>query len=573
MRAGQECRAGWLGLFAAALAACSGCLSLPVARDSDRAVQCRRDLKQAERLRGLPLTREVGIGRESPAELRAALTKELEKAENRAFLKDTDVLLKELRVLKPADDLNAIYLNLMTEQVAAYYDPEAKRVAYVEGNGGAETNSAAFPGMERFVYVHEFCHAVEDSHFDLDRLAKESMSDFDRNLALTSLVEGDAVLVGLDSVFAELPVNTATPLGGLVVGLMGQLDISDAMEKEMGGCPAFLAGTLVRPYLDGGVFVNRMRREAGWGRVDEAYRERVPVTTAEILYPERRYLRPFRAVRLRPAPAAFGCAVGSVATNTLGAMGMALWLSGEESKAAGDFGFLKGWMGDRLFLVRDSAGGVAETVWLSCWDRPYLAWEFARHARRRLQETFGSAPWTVKREGKLVAIVWAGRDGASLTQAECEKRANMVLAATAIEPDKDVPNGHVSALNDLPWPLRFPRYEGYSGGMEVLGGHAVDVCVGSCFSRFNLADGLLVRAESNPDRHYYGLCGGMVRHVRDERSAFTFWKIPLLVAWFSRKDETGEKYRWRVLWGLAAYGDERSAHILLMPVWHAEKNK
>lgn len=236
----------------------SGCGSLPLERSGDLEVQCRRDLQQASQLRGLPLKREVTIERETPEMLRTALAAELEKPENRDFLTHTEVLLRQLRVMKRDEVLKDLLLKMMGEQVAAYYDPAKKRVAYIEGASKAFTNSAALPLVDRFVYVHEFCHAVEDSHFDIERLTRESMADFDRNLALTSLVEGDAMLVGLDSVFAEAPMNTATPFGAFAVHVMGRMDLSGEM-SSMGDGPAFLSGSLIRPYLDGSMFSEECR--------------------------------------------------------------------------------------------------------------------------------------------------------------------------------------------------------------------------------------------------------------------------------------------------------------------------
>ena len=88
-----------------------------------------------------------------------------------------------------------------------------------------------------------------------------------------------------------------------------------------------------------------------------------------------------------------------------------------------------------------------------------------------------------------------------------------------------------------------------------------------------LADGVLLRAESNPDRHYYGTLCGLLRHVGDKRSDFTYWQIPLLASWFRRGTGDDEQYRWSLLWGVAGSGSETKARVLLMPVWHASQER
>ena len=84
--------------------------------------------QEASRLRGLAVREEVAVERETSSELRQSLEKELDKPENQAFLADTERILKRLKVLSPELTLRSAYLTLMTQQVAAYYDPEKKRL-------------------------------------------------------------------------------------------------------------------------------------------------------------------------------------------------------------------------------------------------------------------------------------------------------------------------------------------------------------------------------------------------------------------------------------------------------------
>lgn len=536
-----------------------GCGSIPLTRSADVAVQARRDLAQAVSLRGLPLKKEIAIERESVAAFYASLAEDLDKEDARLFLDDTERLLKAFRVLKDDASLKALYLRVMSQQVAAYYDPTKKRVAYVEENASVATNAAQLPGMERFVYVHEFCHAVEDSQFDLEQLTQASNASFDRSLAATSLIEGDAVLVGLDGFFSELPMNTATPAGGFAVQVMNRMGMDDA-QGQMAGCPAFLGGALLRPYLDGASFSNRIRREAGWRAIDAIYRSRLPLTTAEILYPDKRYLKGFKAACFEPPAALFQTAQHGVSTNSLGVLGTALWFGKDEMVAARRFGFLEGWMGDRVYLLTGT-NGTASTVWLTYLERPGQARTFARQVKRRLRDGFSDVSWQVERKGRLVVAVWTSKD--------TPREACQALAACALQTQVEVatPSLLRSWCSDIPWPIRIPVYDRYSAGFEVLGGHAVDVLSGDGFSRFNLADGVLLRAEANSDRHYYGTLCGLISHVEDTRSDFTCWRLPLMASYFGRGSGAEHRYRWDAVWGLLAYGDEKKVCVLFVPVW------
>ncbi len=555
-------------LLTCALVGLTGCASLPRAEPkADRSVTIQGYRESASRMRGLPVTREVAVEQETSEALLASLEKELEKSENCVFLNETELLLRQFRILEPDVALRSLYLKLMSEQVAAYYDPEKKRLAYVEENVAVtgKKDGRDLPDMQRFVYVHEFCHALEDGHFDLDRLTKASMSDLDRNLALTCFAEGNAVLTGVDGLLDGygLPVNTATPCNAWLVSLLGDMNAEAALD-EMKDTPPFLAGALLRPYLDGAVFSNRLRRESGWQGIDTVYRSRIPLTTAEILYPERRYLKGFRPAVFEPEPRLFAAARQGVSINSLGALGTALWLGGDEMTTAGQFGFLKGWMGDRVYVLKGESNAV-QTVWLSAWERPGMARTMCRQVERRLKCRFGDVPWAVRREGRLVAAVWTS--AADAGGAACEALTQCALR-TRVE--MEVPSALASWSMDFPWPVRFPAYEGYSSGCEVLGGYAVEAGGGPAFFKLSLASGILLRVETNSDRHYFGTLWGLIRHVEDKRSDFTYWKLPVLASWHRRGNGDEERYRWSLLWGILADGSERLTRVLFVPVWRKE---
>ena len=541
----------------------TGCTMLPKAEPpkEQREAAIRSYQEMAVQLRGLSLKHEVSIQKETKAELRVSMEKDLEKPDNKLSLEESDVLLRQFRLLDKDQSLKELLLRFMEEGAAAYYDHEERRLVYLEEP--AKTNESAamlFQGMERFVYVHEFTHAIEDSHYGLTQRTKEAQSDFDRSQALTSFIEGNAVLTGIDSLLDGFPMNTVTPLGAWGSETLMQGADMEEVAKEFEWCPAFLSGAMIRPYLDGMAFINRIRRDAGWQAVNTMYESRMPQTTAEILYPERRYLKGFVPALFKQQPELFVSAKGAVATNSLGVMGIALLLGGEEIATAYDYGFLKGWMGDRLYVMQ-GADGKQKRIWLSSWERPGFAGSFRWRMEDYLGEQFKDGSWCVQREGRLVAAVWADSPE--------EKAACETLAALALKTPVDVdrPSWLASWGNDLPWPVRFPVYEGHSAGVNVLGGWALDADAGPAFYRFNLLNTWLLNVEENPDRHHFSTCFGLMRHVKDLRSDFTYWRIPVLASWLRCGHDQDERYEWSLLWGLLADGTEKRARVLFIPVW------
>ena len=105
---------------------CAGCRMMPRGgQEADRQERIARYRRDAERLRGLPLASEVAIAKESRSDLLSMIEKEMEKPENRAFLDDSELLLRAFRVLGPDDRLRDIYGALMKDLIAAYYDSES----------------------------------------------------------------------------------------------------------------------------------------------------------------------------------------------------------------------------------------------------------------------------------------------------------------------------------------------------------------------------------------------------------------------------------------------------------------
>jgi len=545
----------------------TGCTMLPreIAEDDDKEAQIREYQDMAVQLRGLPLKHEVAIEKETKDELKKSMEKDLEKPDNKVALEESDRLLRQFRILDEEESLKEILLTFMQEEAAAYYDHEERRLVYLEEKETTNTLSrVGFQGMERFVYVHEFCHAIEDSHYNLTKRTKEVALDFDRSQALTSFIEGNAVLLGVDSFFDGIPFNTVTPLGAWgVQALMQEADMTESTET-LRWCPPFITGALVRPYLDGASFCNRLRRDGGWQALNGLYEKRMPQTTAEILYPERRYLKGFVPATFAPEPSLLGETYEKVTTNSLGVMGIALLLGGETLAAAADFGFLEGWMGDQIYYTTDSHG-KQKRLWLSYWERPGFASSFRWRMEDYLKEQFKDGSWSVQREGRLVAAVWS-EDAKG--QKTCESVATRALK-TPVTVDR--PSWLASWGNDLPWPVRFPTYEGHSVGMDLVGGWLMEADAGSSFYRFSLLRTWLLNVEENPDRHHLSTCFGLMRHVKDMRSDFTYWRIPVLASYLRCGQEKDERYEWSLLWGILADGTQERARVLFIPVWRSEK--
>jgi hypothetical protein len=289
--------------------------------------------RRVERLRRLRFERPVPVAVVSPAQARREGIAEYDTSQPVGERRVNEELLKLLGLLPPDADVRQIEATIYGEQVAGYYDPRRGRLALVRG-----------AGVDDITLAHELTHALEDQHFDLDRLG-EGVGD-DATTAQQALVEGTATLV-MQHYALRWP--GAAPIGDALAGL-SQVTSGTPL-------PPYTLRTMLFPYLSGERFAERLLATSGdWRLVDVALRHRPPATTAEILDPERWIHAE------RPAPVSLGGAAAAaalprlagwrrIAGSTLGEEDLAALLAGSSGQVASRE-LTAGWRGGRYALWR-----------------------------------------------------------------------------------------------------------------------------------------------------------------------------------------------------------------------------
>jgi hypothetical protein len=224
-------------------------------------------------LRGLQPTGPVPNTLLTPEELRQKVTEDFFKDYTPEDAHDDAIALAVFGLLSPDFDLQGFYTDLYSEQVAGYYDYEAKEMYVVKGEG--------FQGPERFTYAHEYTHVLQDQVYDIENgLGKNEESckaDSERCAAITALLEGDATMVQL-AWFSQYATNEDRK----------QLTdyFNTTQSPVFDSAPAFMQEDMMFPYDAGYQFVQYLYDQNGWEAVDAAYKN-LPVSTEQILHPER----------------------------------------------------------------------------------------------------------------------------------------------------------------------------------------------------------------------------------------------------------------------------------------------
>lgn len=180
--------------------------------------------------------------------------------------------LRALGVGSGEIDLFSAYNQVSDGGTLAFYDPVDQRVRV----RGTELTVGL-----RVTLVHELTHALQDQHFDLDRLYDDEL-DGGQSTAFRALVEGDAMRVESAYTTDEL---TSAEQSDYDQEYAGELEASI---EATGDVPAFVSASFAVPYALGQPFVMMLANDGGNRRVDDAFA--APPDTEDDLFDPAAYL-------------------------------------------------------------------------------------------------------------------------------------------------------------------------------------------------------------------------------------------------------------------------------------------
>ncbi len=326
-------------------------------------------------LRGLEARRDVPRTVLPGGQLRQRVESMVDDPEWSEQIRRLKVTLNAYGLLERDADLGVLWREVLGEQVAGFYDTEDETIYLVSDSG---IDSA----VDRLTFVHEFGHALQDQHFDLQALGLEQA---DRPQLYTehlgagmALLEGDAELLQvqyLEQVF--------TP-GDLIEY---QQAVARAPHVRFDATPRVLRESFLFPYRYGLVFATTLYEEGGWELVNSAYIT-PPVSSEQILHPEL-YLEGELPVEigLPPLERVLGEEWAIVHEGAMGEFFLRLYLENWLDPTA-VVTATEGWGGDYSVVYANEATGESLLVLRVVGDTPadndeflstYLAWAEARY--------------------------------------------------------------------------------------------------------------------------------------------------------------------------------------------------
>ncbi len=343
----------------------------------------------------------------------------IEQEMNRRYSKDQLEAERKSMVawgVLPAEyDLQRLFLDLLEEQVSAYYDPRGKIMV---------VGDWLPPEQQRAALMHELVHALQDRELPIDAFIAPDPGHGDRLLTRQALIEGEAVALTFDLLLKPRGTDISRlPDLSMTQGLIATSAGGPIIDKA----PKFVRDLLLFPYVEGLGFIYQFRKRQPWAAMSAIYRD-PPRSTSQILHPEKYF-----DTREDPLPVAIpdlshllpGTQLVSdddLGEFSLGAV-LALHLGDTEGLRAA-----LGWRGDRYRIWEDAAGRFTIAYRVIVADQQMaaaLADQLRASVERRHPELTGKAS---VRAGGLVT--WS-EDGRSFA---IERRGTSVVLLEQFPP-------------------------------------------------------------------------------------------------------------------------------------------
>jgi hypothetical protein len=334
------------------------------------------------RIRGQAFDKAVPPNIYSREELGKEMHRMMEEEYTAEELELLDGSYKAFGLVPASMDCKQVVTQLLTEEVAGFYDPDSKRMVLIVEEGSAEDPGwlgrllGAKPTFDKdeqkTTLAHELTHALQDQLYDLNAMQLGIEKDDDMLTAFSALVEGDATLLMFAEMDDEQDITQMDP-----DAIRATFNIMSWMLPLAGGetfrkSPPIFRDSLIFPYFQGMVFVLSGAEYGGWERIHQIY-SNPPTSTEQILHPQKYFGKEQDTPQAVEIPDMQDLLPDwkHLGGNVLGELQTSILLSRViGGKAAAD-----GWDGDRYEIFKTESGSLG-LISVSIWDSENDAQEF-----------------------------------------------------------------------------------------------------------------------------------------------------------------------------------------------------
>ena len=252
---------------------------------------------------GLPIKSTVKRQITSRDTVESYLKEKFEEDESAKRLQRSEIVLKKFGLLDRDLALKPFLLQLLKEQIEAYYDSKTKTVYMLDWVDVEE---------QKPVLAHELTHALQDQHSDLEKWNNQTPEDVSLNssddsdhlakdemdAAREAVAEGQATAVMMD--YMLKPMGKSLVKDPEVMEFVKQHMAASADSPVLSRAPLLLSESLLFPYRDGLSFEQDVWMDQGQAAAFAGTLDRPPSSSWEIINPREYEKHHIPAVPLLP---------------------------------------------------------------------------------------------------------------------------------------------------------------------------------------------------------------------------------------------------------------------------------
>jgi hypothetical protein len=252
---------------------------------------------------GLPIKSQVKRQITSRTEVEGFLKQRFDEDQSARRLQRDEIVLKKFGLLDRDFALKTFLLELLKEQIEAYYDSKTKTVYMLDWVSIDE---------QKPVLAHELTHALQDQHTDLEKWGDQTPEEVSANssgdtdhlardemdTAREAVVEGQATAVMID--YALKPKGMSLVKDPEIMDSVKEMMTGSEDSPMMARAPLLLSESLLFPYREGLSFEQDVWMDQGQAAAFTGTLDRPPTSSWEIMNPREYEKRHTPAVPLLP---------------------------------------------------------------------------------------------------------------------------------------------------------------------------------------------------------------------------------------------------------------------------------
>ncbi len=330
-------------------------------------------MQQLSEITGMKVHHAVPCAFITRAEVNKYLKDRVEEVAKPDEIRAEELTLKKFGFVPQDFNLEKNTVDLLTEQAAAFYDYNKKKLYITE----SDSSDSQEP-----VLAHELGHALADQNYNLAKFVKQGRKSDDGATARLAVMEGQATW--LMSEFLARQNGQSLKNSPELVAAMAKVSDSSGgqypvFEKE----PLYLRVTLVFPYTKGMLFQNAVTQRDGKQGFGEVF-VHAPVSTQQIMHPEK-YFDGTKPTDPKLPDMKLAHGYKGLVGGTLGELEHHILIAQALSDAKADE-IAPHWRGCNFALAENKKIGRVMLFYVSEWDSESSARQFLAAYRASMQK-------------------------------------------------------------------------------------------------------------------------------------------------------------------------------------------